>query len=97
LIRDSVSILMESVPKHLDPARIRQSVLHCEGVQNIHDLHIWSIGSRSHALSAHILIPPQTDPFLVRSRVEEVLRNEFSLDHTTLQLEVQESCVETHE
>jgi cobalt-zinc-cadmium efflux system protein len=97
LIRDSISILMESVPKHLDPALIRQSVLLCEGVENIHDLHIWSIGSRSHALSAHIKIPPQRDPSEVRSRVEQLLRSEFDLDHTTLQVEVRETCFDTHE
>lgn len=97
LIRDSISILMESVPKHLDPASIRKSVLLCEGVENIHDLHIWSIGSRSHALSAHITIPPQRDPSEVRCRVEQVLRKEFDLDHTTLQVEVKEGCLDTHE
>lgn len=97
LVRDSISILMESVPKHLDPRLIRMSVMLCEGVENIHDLHIWSIGSRSHALSAHIKIPPQNDPSEVRCRVEEILRTEFNLDHTTLQVEVRESCFDTHE
>lgn len=97
LIRDSVSILMESVPKHLDPAEIRKQVLCCEGVENIHDLHIWSIGLRSHAMSAHIKIPPDTDPIVVRSRIEELLRIRFHLDHTTLQVEMQEDCYESHE
>jgi cobalt-zinc-cadmium efflux system protein len=97
LIRESISILMESVPKHLDPTAIRHSVMGCEGVENIHDLHIWSIGSRLHALSAHIRIPSQTDPSTVRRRVEELLRNEFDLDHTTLQVECQEACLESHE
>jgi cobalt-zinc-cadmium efflux system protein len=97
LIRDSISILMESVPKHLDPANIRQLVLLCEGVENIHDLHIWSIGSRSHALSAHIKIPAQKDPIEVRCRVEEVLRKQFDLDHTTLQVEIADACADTHE
>ncbi|HEY4492333.1 MAG TPA: cation transporter, partial [Acidobacteriota bacterium] len=88
---------MESVPKHLDPTAIRISVMRCEGVENIHDLHIWSIGSRSHALSAHIKIPSQIDPSDVRRRVEELLRKQFNLDHTTLQVEVQEACLESHE
>jgi len=92
LIRDSINILMEAVPKHLDLAGIRKSVLKCEGVANIHDLHVWSIGSRSHALSAHIVVPPQIDPSTIRSKVESILRVEFSLDHTTLQMEIQEGC-----
>lgn len=94
LIRDSINILMESVPKHLDPMLIRQQLLVCDGVANIHDLHIWSIGSRSHALSAHIVVSTQKDPSAVRTLVEEVLKKRFDLDHTTLQIEIQEACVE---
>ncbi|MCI0417228.1 cation diffusion facilitator family transporter [bacterium] len=96
LIRDSVHILMESTPKHLDPAAIRTSVMNCEGVANIHDLHVWSIGSSSHALSAHIVISSSVDPSDVRSRVEEMLRTDFHLSHTTLQMEVQQSCPTPH-
>jgi len=94
LIRDSVHILMESTPKHLDPAAIRTSLLNCEGVANIHDLHVWSIGSNSHALSAHIIIPPSCDPSTVRNRVEEILRTDFHLSHTTLQMEIQQLEIE---
>jgi cobalt-zinc-cadmium efflux system protein len=94
LIRDSINILMESVPKHLDPMLIRKQLLVCDGVANIHDLHIWSIGSQSHALSAHIVVSQHKDPSLVRSRVEEVLKKQFDLDHTTLQIEIQEACIE---
>jgi cobalt-zinc-cadmium efflux system protein len=97
LIRDSVSILMESAPKHLDPTAIRQSVLACKGVRNIHDLHIWSIGSQSHALSAHVTILPDDNPSEVRCRIEEMLRNRFGLSHTTLQMETSEACMEIHE
>jgi len=97
LIRDSINILMESVPGHLDPAEIRNSLLNCEGVENIHDLHIWSIGSNSHALSAHIVIPHQNNPFEVRGRVEQVLQGKFDLSHTTLQMEIQENCTKHHE
>jgi cobalt-zinc-cadmium efflux system protein len=96
LIRDSVHILMESTPKHLDPVAIRTSLLNCEGVANIHDLHVWSIGSNSHALSAHIVIPPSVDPSDVRNRVEEILRTDFHLSHTTLQMEIQQPCPTPH-
>lgn len=97
LIRDSINILMESTPKHLDPGDIRQSLLGCAGVENIHDLHIWSLGSREHALSAHIVVPTHSDPSEVRNRVEEVLRGRFQLSHTTLQVEIRQGCEETHE
>ena len=97
LIRDSINILMEAVPKHLNLMRIREEVRTLTGVENIHDLHVWSIGSQSHALSAHIVVQPNYDPIDVRSRVEDLLRATFHLDHTTLQVEVQEVCVEMHE
>jgi cobalt-zinc-cadmium efflux system protein len=97
LIRDSVNILMEAVPKHLNLNSIREAVKGLTGVENIHDLHVWSIGSQSHALSAHIVVLPKYDPIDVRARVENLLRTTFELDHTTLQVEVQEVCVEMHE
>lgn len=96
VVRDSISILMESVPRHLDPSTIRQAVLSCPGVRNMHDLHIWSIGSRSHALSAHVTIHPDSNPSEVRCRIEEMLRREYDLNHTTLQIETYESCLELH-
>jgi len=96
LIRESVDILMESVPGHLTLNEIRDRVRECEGVESIHDLHIWSIGSRSHSLSAHIKVKPQNDPMKVRNQVEQLLRAKFHLDHTTLQVEAQEECVEPH-
>lgn len=97
LIRDSINILMESTPKHLDPGDIRSSVMRCDGVENVHDLHIWSLGSREHALSAHIVVPTHSDPSEVRNRVEEVLRGRFHLSHTTLQMEIVQGCEETHD
>ena len=96
LIRESVDILMESVPGHLTMDEIRDRVGNCDGVESVHDLHIWSIGSRSHSLSAHIKVRPHHDAIEVRSQVEKLLRAEFHLDHTTLQVEVQEECAEPH-
>ncbi|MCI0413665.1 cation diffusion facilitator family transporter [bacterium] len=97
LIRDSINILMEAVPKHLNLTRIREEVKRLNGVQNIHDLHIWSIGSKEHAVSAHLVVNPGCDPIDVRTRVEDLLRRAFHLEHTTLQVEVQEDCIEPHE
>jgi cobalt-zinc-cadmium efflux system protein len=97
LIRESIDILMESVPKHLNLTSIREAVKGLNGVVNIHDLHIWSIGSQSHALSAHIKIRPDSDPVEVRTRVETLLQRNFHLEHTTLQVECLEGCTEMHE
>jgi len=97
LIRESIDILMESVPKHLNPTSIREAVRSLNDVINIHDLHIWSIGSQSHALSAHIKIRPGSDPVDVRTRIQSLLLEDFHLEHTTLQVECFEDCAEMHE
>jgi len=97
LIREAIDILMESVPKHLNLTDIREAVTELKGVVGIHDLHIWSIGSQMHALSAHIKIRPDSDPVDVRTRVENLLQNNFHLEHTTLQVECLEDCAEMHE
>jgi len=97
LIRESIDILMESVPKHLNPTSIREAVRSLNAVINIHDLHIWSIGSQSHALSAHIKIRPGSDPVDVRTRIQSLLLEDFHLEHTTLQVECFEDCAEMHE
>ena len=97
LIREAIDILMESVPKHLNVTSIREALGELNGVVGIHDLHIWSIGSQMHALSAHIKIRPDSDPVDVRTRVENLLQTNFHLEHTTLQVECLEDCAEMHE
>lgn len=84
LIRDSVAILMESTPRAVDTARLKSALQALPGVTEVHDLHVWTVGSRRLAMSAH----------LVSSRAEEalqaaqtVLEAEFGIRHSTLQVE----------
>ena len=60
-----------------------------EGVIDVHDLHIWSLGSQAHALSCHVLIddvPPSTSEGILRS-IKQVLCDQFEINHSTIQFE----------
>ena len=96
LVRESVDILLEAVPKHIQMDRVIEMIKNIPGVEDVHDIHIWTITSGIHALSAHLLIEDQT---VSRSAeiveiVNKDLAKHFNITHTTLQLECEksESC-----
>ncbi len=89
LMREITDILMEAVPGHLDLAQVSQAMCGADGVEAVHDLHIWTISSGLCALSAHLVVRPQAvrrnDQIL--HQVKERLARSFGIDHTTLQIE----------
>jgi len=87
LIRDSLDILLERAPRHLDLARIAAEVRGVPGVRSIHDLHIWLVSSGFPAMSAHLDIEPGADPDQVRRAVHRLLHQHYSISHTTIQTE----------
>lgn len=89
LVRESTDILLEGAPGHLEVAEVNRVIRAVPGVRDVHDMHVWTITSGIHALSAHLLIDDQT---VARSAeiaraVEQGLAKRFSISHTTLQLE----------
>ena len=87
LIRDSVHILLEGAPRHLDLDEIAGRVRAVPGVARIHDLHIWTVRSGFPAMSAHVDLLPGADPELVRRAVHRLLHQEYEVAHTTIQTE----------
>jgi cobalt-zinc-cadmium efflux system protein len=89
LVRDAVDILLDSVPRELDRERVCKAMGAIEGVVAIHDVHIWSITSGLHSLSAHVVIHIEdgATPDELLRRLHELLKKEFHIGHTTLQLE----------
>ncbi len=89
ITRESLNILLEGLPKGLELQEVVAAVKAVDGVLDVHDLHIWSLGSNSHALSCHMLIedmpPSQSDHIL--HRVKHVLGDRFHIHHTTVQFE----------
>ncbi|MFI5314081.1 MAG: cation diffusion facilitator family transporter [Myxococcota bacterium] len=87
LIRDSVDILLEGAPRHLDLHEIARRVNAVPGVARIHDLHIWTVGSGFPAMSAHVDLASGADPEAVRRAVHRLLHQEYAVAHTTIQTE----------
>jgi cobalt-zinc-cadmium efflux system protein len=89
IIRESLNILLEGLPRGLKLGDVTASMRAVEGVLDVHDLHIWSLGSSTHALSCHVLIadvPPSASDAILR-RIKGVLAEQFHICHTTVQFE----------
>jgi cobalt-zinc-cadmium efflux system protein len=87
LLRDSVRILLEAAPAGLRPEVLGGRLAAVDGVAEVHDLHIWEITSGQPALSAHVLVAPEYDCHAARRQMEELLREEYRIAHTTLQVD----------
>lgn len=88
IIRESLNILLEGLPRGLELTNVTKAMSEVEGVLDVHDLHIWSLGSSTHALSSHVLIedmPPSASERILK-RINEVLSG-FGIHHTTIQFE----------
>jgi cobalt-zinc-cadmium efflux system protein len=89
IIKDSLNILLEGLPKGLRLADVQRDVGAIEGVIDVHDLHIWSLGSEAHAMSCHVLIqdmPPSSSDSILKC-INAVLCERFAIHHTTIQFE----------
>jgi cobalt-zinc-cadmium efflux system protein len=86
LISEPVGVLLERAPAGLDVPEIGMSIARVNGVQEVHDLHVWSITSGFPALAAHVIVDPRADANETRHAIEDMLREDFGLDHTTLQM-----------
>lgn len=89
VLRDTLFILMEGIPRGVDLDAIRGAMLEVPGVQEVHDLHVWSLSDGFHLLSAHVLVPEQTlgDTANLLSDVKLLLHRRFHIDHATLEPE----------
>jgi cobalt-zinc-cadmium efflux system protein len=89
IIRESLNILLEGLPRGLALPEVASAMRSTTGVLDVHDLHIWSLGSSTHALSCHVLIedvPPSASDCILRS-LNTMLAEQFRIAHTTVQFE----------
>jgi cobalt-zinc-cadmium efflux system protein len=88
-VAEAINILLESTPADLRADSVVSAVKRVPGVRDLHDLHIWSLGSQSRAMSAHLLIDDQrvAQAQDILAEVREVLAHEFEIEHTTIQFE----------
>jgi len=89
LVKDSVSVLMQSVPKGIRLEEVRLTIEAVEGVSKVHDLHIWAVTSDIFTLSAHAVVTNGEDFHQVLNNIEDTLKERFNIEHTTIQLETE--------
>lgn len=94
IVRETLHILLEGTPRSVDLAEIRAAMQGVEGVVNVHDLHVWSLTSQSHALACHVQVVEMqlAECEQMLERINHLLKDHFGIQHATIQLEVTD-CV----
>ena len=89
VVRESLSVLIEGAPTHIDAEAVIRAIKDTQGVCGVHDFHLWSISSQAAALSAHVVMPPAlwTEAPEILGRIEHELHEHFGVRHTTIQME----------
>lgn len=98
LMKESGDILLEKTPKHIDLDDLKSEILNVDGVDDVHDLHVWSICSNVHAITCHIVVKPerlQESSDLIR-KMNTLVSERYQVGHATFQVEC-EVCDETCE
>ena len=97
IVRETLNILLEGTPRGLAIGEIRSAMQAVEGVLDVHDLHVWSLGSNSHALASHVTIEdvPLSASVAILESLKCSLRDRFHIFHTTIQFEIT-GCETTH-
>ncbi len=89
VIREALSIFLEASPSHLDMEQMVQAMMGVPGVKDVHDLHVWTIAPRIHALSCHVLVDDLSisQGADIVGRLNELLGTRYGIGHSTVQLE----------
>jgi cobalt-zinc-cadmium efflux system protein len=97
IVRETLNILLEGTPSAVELAHVRTAIGNVPGVLDVHDLHVWSLGSSSHALASHVCIPemPLSECTSILDAINCALREGFHITHTTIQFEIS-GCETTH-
>lgn len=92
LLKESVDILMERTPKHINLEKLKKEILEIKGIHGLHDLHVWSICSNVHALNAHLVVDSISvkDTEKITFEINRRLTQDYRISHTTLQFECNE-------
>ncbi len=89
IVRETLNILLEGTPRGCSIADLRAGMEAVEGDINVHDLHVWSLGSNSRALACHVTIDdiPPSESACILAKLKHVLRDHFQISHSTIQFE----------
>lgn len=97
LVKDSIAVLMEGAPGHIQPEAIEKSILQIPGVVAVHDLHIWALSPGKSSLTAHIIVSQDKtsyDDILAKS--QQIVCDIYGVHHSTLQIESDKADFTSH-
>jgi cobalt-zinc-cadmium efflux system protein len=97
IIRETLNILLEGTPRSVTLGSVREAMATVDGVLDVHDLHVWSLGSQTHALASHVTVNemPASECSAILEAINGRLRDRFHITHTTIQFETT-GCETTH-
>ncbi|ULL18181.1 cation transporter [Paenibacillus sp. H1-7] len=87
IIKESYMILMESVPEKFNLDEIRKDIALVEGVEDVHEMHLWAISTDHYSLTAHVFIDNKIQPFCIILAINETLKDKYGIEHSTIQME----------
>jgi cobalt-zinc-cadmium efflux system protein len=87
LVREAVDVLMEAVPPHVDVERLERALGAVPGVEEVHDLHVWTLTTGRYALSAHVVARNRVGDNVLLAAMTAVCLEDFRISHTTIQVE----------
>ena len=89
LVRESVDVLLEGTPEHLNISSILADLGSVGGVVSVHELHVWSITLGMPAMSCHVVVRQDQDPSVVLAGLSSLMREKYHIEHTTIQIEME--------
>jgi cobalt-zinc-cadmium efflux system protein len=87
LVAESVDVLLEGTPRHLNISNILNDLCQLNGINSVHDLHVWSITSDMTAMSCHVMLKPNMDAGEALAASNRLMREKYGIEHTTIQIE----------
>lgn len=87
LFTDSLRLMIDGVPKHISLPTVKQTLARLEGVEDVHDLHIWALSTQETALSVHLYMPTNPLSDAARAQLIAVLQKDYNISHSTIQVE----------
>jgi cobalt-zinc-cadmium efflux system protein len=89
IFKEGLRVLLEAAPLEIDVKKLIDTIGHVPGVRGVHDIHVWSISPHLYSMSCHVLINdlPTSEAAAIRQKIEDVLKQQYGIEHTTLQME----------
>jgi cobalt-zinc-cadmium efflux system protein len=83
----AIRVLLQAAPEHVDPAALAAELEALDGVDGVHDLHVWTLTSDMHAASAHLVTGEAADAHSVLDQARQLLSEKYLIEHGTFQVE----------